>query len=86
MRIVLFKLLIIILLLYYVARTTGNLIRAIRADERAPRPRMGPPPPYDPYRRPEAPASSGYDAVWRAPAAPRRASDRDVEDARWEDL
>ena len=67
------KLIIIFVLLYFVARSVGNMVQAILRDPKAP-PRVAPRPRQD--RGPQ----------WQGPSEPTRRGDSDVEDARWEDL
>ena len=65
------KLIIIFVLLYFVARSVGNMVQAILQDPKAP-PRVAP--------RPR------QDRQWQGPSEPTRRGNSDVEDARWEDL
>jgi len=65
------KLIIIFVLLYFVARSVGNMVQAILQDPKAP-PRVPPPP--------------RQDQEWQGPTEPTRRGNSDVEDARWEDL
>ena len=65
------KLIIIFVLLYFVARSVGNMVQAILQDPKAP-PRVAP--------RPR------QDREWQGPTKPTPRGDSDVEDARWVDL
>ncbi|MCH8962030.1 MAG: hypothetical protein IH820_12075 [Bacteroidetes bacterium] len=67
------KLIIIFVLLYFVARSVGNMVQAILQDPKAP-PRVPPRPRQD--REPQ----------WQGPTKPTPRGDSDVEDARWVDL
>jgi hypothetical protein len=73
---VLIKFLVIALLFYYVARTAGNLYRAIAHD---PRGQGQVPPTYQRSQRPQQPQ-------WQGPAASRDSQKKDVEEAKWVDL
>ncbi len=77
-----FKLLIIIVLLYFVVRTATNLVRAALADG-APRGRMEPPREEPVYRTRDAAA---VETGWRTGAPGGRAGREDIEDAKWQDL
>ncbi len=69
----LFKLLLILVLLYFAAKAVRNLVRAALHDPQAP-PRV---PPHRQTRRPQ----------WQGPTpASNRHEGEDIEDARWEDL
>ena len=66
------KLIIIFVLLYFVARSVGNMVQAIFQSPKAPLP---------PQHRQD------QDAQWQGPSSkptPRRGSD--IEDAKWKDL
>ena len=70
-----FKLIIIFVLLYFVARAVGNMVQAILKDPKAP------PPPVTPRPRPDRSPS------WQGPSPhPTRRHGSDIEDARWEDI
>ncbi len=65
------KLIIIFVLLYFVARSVGNMVQAILQDPKAP---------------PRVPPHPQQDREWQGPSKPTRRGDSDVEDARWVDL
>lgn len=67
------KALFLIIILFYVVRTTRSLMRAIRNDGRAPtKNEINDPPPHW--------------AGWDGPSTSKRRAERDVEDAKWVDL
>ena len=69
-----FKLIIIFVLLYFVARAVGNMVQAILKDPKAP-------PPVAPHPRQDRSPS------WQGPKPhPTRRPGPDIEDAKWEDL
>ena len=67
------KFIIIVVLLYFVARSVGNMVQAILQDPKA-QPRVPPRP--RPDRNPR----------WEGPSTPTHRSGSDIEDAKWVDL
>jgi hypothetical protein len=82
----LLKLLLFLILLYYIIRTARNLVRAALRNGAPPAPRMAPPHPgarYTPYRDVSPPPAAPPSPPWKRPSRRRTP---DVEDARWEDV
>lgn len=77
------KLLFYLLLLYFVIKTTRNLIRAALTDGRPEPPRMAPP---GRDGRTGPGSQAGAHAAWNGPAPARRPVHVDIEDAKWKDL